>query len=249
MKRPPSTTIWATRQRVSCRRVVWASLGPFFLAAIAGSLVFRATRGGGSGLQEAVVQRHPARVLEETLPCLGSNCELQGGSALTVLGGAGGSSSSGGGGAPSAAAAGSAAATASSGAGQRGGSTAPGDLPKLFLFIGILSGRGYRHRRLAVREAWSNKAQIPGQVVSKFILSEDERTPQVSAACTLRSSMCMAEKCRASRTNAWLRLLGGYPASGAELAQACWVQAGACAQTQPAASTPACMHAMWPPAG
>jgi hypothetical protein len=30
-----------------------------------------------------------------------------------------------------------------------------------------------------VREAWANKAQIPGQVVAKFILSEDERTPQV----------------------------------------------------------------------
>lgn len=49
----------------------------------------------------------------------------------------------------------------------------------LFLFIGILSGRGYRHRRLAVRESWSGKAQIPGVVVSKFVLSEDERTPQV----------------------------------------------------------------------
>lgn len=52
-------------------------------------------------------------------------------------------------------------------------------LPPLFLFVGILSGRGYRHRRLAVREAWSNRAQIPGEVVSKFVLSDDERTPQV----------------------------------------------------------------------
>jgi hypothetical protein len=57
-----------------------------------------------------------------------------------------------------------------------------GDLPQLFLFIGILSGRGYRHRRLAVREAWSNRAQMPGQVVARFILSEDERTPQVLCA-------------------------------------------------------------------
>ncbi|KAL0047425.1 hypothetical protein WJX82_003052 [Trebouxia sp. C0006] len=52
-------------------------------------------------------------------------------------------------------------------------------LPSLFLFAGVLSGRGYRHRRLAVREAWANKAQIPGVSVARFILSEDERTPQV----------------------------------------------------------------------
>lgn len=60
-----------------------------------------------------------------------------------------------------------------------GQSPAGEGLEPLFLFIGILSGRGYRHRRLAVREAWASKAQIPGLVVSKFILSEDERTPQV----------------------------------------------------------------------
>ena len=48
-------------------------------------------------------------------------------------------------------------------------------LPSLFLFTGVLSGRGYRHRRLAVREAWANKAQIPGVPVARFILSEDER--------------------------------------------------------------------------
>ncbi|DBA84062.1 hypothetical protein WJX77_012346 [Trebouxia sp. C0004] len=53
-------------------------------------------------------------------------------------------------------------------------------LPSLFLFTGVLSGRGYRHRRLAVREAWANKAQIPGVSVARFILSEDERTPQVT---------------------------------------------------------------------
>lgn len=52
-------------------------------------------------------------------------------------------------------------------------------LPSLFLFCGILSGRGYRHRRLAVREAWANKAQIANVSVARFILSEDERTPQV----------------------------------------------------------------------
>ena len=63
----------------------------------------------------------------------------------------------------------------------------PGELPKLFLFIGILSGRGYRHRRLAVREAWANQAQIPGQVVAKFILSEDERTPQVGGVGSMHA--------------------------------------------------------------
>jgi len=62
-------------------------------------------------------------------------------------------------------------------------------LPSLFLFTGVLSGRGYRHRRLAVREAWANKAQIPGVSVARFILSEDERTPQV--AC-FAANTCMA---------------------------------------------------------
>lgn len=56
-------------------------------------------------------------------------------------------------------------------------------LPSLFLFSGILSGRGYRHRRLAVREAWANKAQIANVSVARFILSEDERTPQVCSKC------------------------------------------------------------------
>lgn len=59
-------------------------------------------------------------------------------------------------------------------------------LPSLFLFSGILSGRGYRHRRLAVREAWANKAQVANVSVAKFILSEDERTPQVCfMSCSL----------------------------------------------------------------
>lgn len=60
-----------------------------------------------------------------------------------------------------------------------------GSLPSLFLFTGVLSGRGYRHRRLAVRESWANKAQVPGVSVSRFILSEDERTPQVLVVDTL----------------------------------------------------------------
>ena len=59
------------------------------------------------------------------------------------------------------------------------GATTKRKLPSLFLFTGVLSGRGYRHRRLAVREAWSNKAQVPGVSIAKFILSADERTPQV----------------------------------------------------------------------
>lgn len=53
-------------------------------------------------------------------------------------------------------------------------------LEDVLLFVGILSGRGYRHRRLAVREAWANKCQVPGVSVCRFMLSEDEVTPQVA---------------------------------------------------------------------
>lgn len=42
-----------------------------------------------------------------------------------------------------------------------------------------VTGRGYRHRRLAVREAWASNAQNPPLSVAKFILSEDEKTTQV----------------------------------------------------------------------
>lgn len=66
-------------------------------------------------------------------------------------------------------------------------------LEPLFLFVGILSGRGYRHRRLAVREAWANLAQRPGDSVCRFILSEDESTPQV------RSTLSCTELCLALR--------------------------------------------------
>jgi hypothetical protein len=52
-------------------------------------------------------------------------------------------------------------------------------LPKVFLFIGVLSGRGYRHRRFAVREAWAGPAQLPPVTVARFVLSEDEATTQV----------------------------------------------------------------------
>ena len=52
-------------------------------------------------------------------------------------------------------------------------------LPSVFLFVGVLSGRGYRHRRLAVREAWANVGQASGESLCRFILSEDEKTTQV----------------------------------------------------------------------
>jgi hypothetical protein len=52
-------------------------------------------------------------------------------------------------------------------------------LEDVLLFVGILSGRGYRHRRLAVRESWANKCQVAGVSVCRFILSQDEETPQV----------------------------------------------------------------------
>lgn len=67
-----------------------------------------------------------------------------------------------------------------------------GNLPSLFLFTGVLSGRGYRHRRLAVRESWSNKAQQPGVSLTRFILSEDERTPQVSVSLQQLLLFCCA---------------------------------------------------------
>ena len=41
-------------------------------------------------------------------------------------------------------------------------------LPSLFLFVGILSGRGYRHRRLAVRESWANLASQSGDVTCRY---------------------------------------------------------------------------------
>ena len=47
-----------------------------------------------------------------------------------------------------------------SGGGRGGGGGGGGTREAVFLFTGILSGRGYRHRRLAVRETWANKAQV-----------------------------------------------------------------------------------------
>ncbi|KAI7842582.1 hypothetical protein COHA_003686 [Chlorella ohadii] len=158
-------------RRGALGRTAWAALAPFLLAALLGSLFFRAT----SSRREAVVQRQRS-VLEEQSKGSPSFSGLERSGAALAAAGAGGHRCH-----DSRAAA--AACRKCSGSGGSGSGEAPaaGELPKLFLFIGILSGRGYRHRRLAVREAWANKAQIPGQVVAKFILSEDERTPQVES--------------------------------------------------------------------
>ncbi|KAI3437945.1 hypothetical protein D9Q98_000389 [Chlorella vulgaris] len=143
-------------------RFCWASVGPFLAALLLGSVLFRA--GGGSGSDEFVAQRGNHRsVLEDSrfpTGCLGSNC----GHGSLAGGGVGAQSH---------------VQSSPLESGSSGAGSPQGELPQLFLFIGILSGRGYRHRRLAVREAWSNRAQVPGQVVARFILSEDERTPQV----------------------------------------------------------------------
>ena len=52
-------------------------------------------------------------------------------------------------------------------------------LPDILLFVGALSGRGYRHRRLAVRDAWATQCQTPGVSVCRFIMSHDEVSPLV----------------------------------------------------------------------
>lgn len=72
------------------------------------------------------------------------------------------------------------------------GAPLPAQRQPVFLFIGILSGRGYRHRRMAVRGAWASAAQVPGKVVAKFVLSEDERTPQARG----RATCCSPPGCR-----------------------------------------------------
>ncbi len=157
-------------RRGALGRTAWAALAPFLLAALLGSLFFRAT----SSRREAVVQRQRS-VLEEQSKGSPSFSGLEHSGAALAAAGASGSSGGG-------------VLAAGAGGTRSGEAPAAGELPKLFLFIGILSGRGYRHRRLAVREAWANKAQIPGQVVAKFILSEDERTPQVRRAAELARS-------------------------------------------------------------
>jgi hypothetical protein len=156
-------------------RFCWASVGPFLAALLLGSVLFRA--GGGSGSDEFVAQRGNHRsVLEDSrfpTGCLGSNC----GHGSLAGGGVGAQSH---------------VQSSPLESGSSGAGSPQGELPQLFLFIGILSGRGYRHRRLAVREAWSNRAQVPGQVVARFILSEDERTPQVCGAQAKLCAGCLA---------------------------------------------------------
>jgi len=72
---------------------------------------------------------------------------------------------------------------------RRPHSTPP--LPDLFLFIGVLSGQDYQDRRQGVRQAWLAQAQKPGEVVSKFILSEDERHKVHTASTLFIAPGCM----------------------------------------------------------
>eukprot|EP00887_Chlorella_sp_A99_P007749 scaffold20.g7749.t1 len=156
-------------RRGGCERLSLRLALAFTAALAIGLAVFR----GLPPRSLAAIVRQPARAVLESRqaePCLGSGCaEGEAGSPALAAGEAGG-----GGGAGSDAAVGVAGSTLGDDAPPAGAA-----LPELFLFIGILSGRGYRHRRLAVREAWASRAQVPGLVVCKFILSEDERTPQV----------------------------------------------------------------------
>ena len=153
--------------RPSCAKVLYAALVPFLFAIITGLLFF-----GERGDQGTSVTHKSSRgVLEQAgAGCIGSCC-----GADCLKGAEAGASRS----AIDLVSSSSAAAAASGGGGDDDVIPAAKDLPKIFMFVGILSGRGYRHRRLAVREAWSNRAQVAGVVVCKFILSEDERTPQV----------------------------------------------------------------------
>ena len=50
-----------------------------------------------------------------------------------------------------------------------------------------------RHRRLAVREAWASTAHQGGNAVVRFILSEDERTPQVAAELEAHNDMIFVQ--------------------------------------------------------
>ena len=174
----------AGSSRPSCIKIIYAAFFPFLLALLASLSLLRrgdvaaapATRRAGRGALEA----------HDTLPGCedGRGCgaistlpavEVAGANtgrgtlqtlaaAATAIGGGSSSSSLG---------------SAHPDGSTSSSSSSEGGLEPLFLFIGILSGRGYRHRRLAVREAWATRAQTPGLVISKFILSEDERTPQV----------------------------------------------------------------------
>jgi hypothetical protein len=154
-------------------QVALVAAAPFFTALLIGALLLKASS-LGSGVEE-LVQRGTFRSEEnvgQEGPCLGSNCTGMHAAGDAAAMAAAGSANTGGAAGGAAASGGGSSASEGSGSGAQAG-----QLPRLFLFIGILSGRGYRHRRLAVREAWANKAQTPGQVVAKFILSENEHTP------------------------------------------------------------------------
>ncbi|GAB4819239.1 hypothetical protein N2152v2_006285 [Parachlorella kessleri] len=173
----------AGSSRPSCTKIIYAAFFPFLLALLASLSLLRrgdiaaapAVRRAGRGALEA----------HDTLP----GCEDSRGcgtlSTLPAVEVAVGSTGRGTlqtlAATATAVGRGSSSSSNSLGSAHADGSSSSGEggLEPLFLFIGILSGRGYRHRRLAVREAWATRAQMPGLVVSKFILSEDERTPQV----------------------------------------------------------------------
>jgi hypothetical protein len=160
------------QQRLSCVRVLYAMLVPFLLTLLVGMTFDRQRLAQHHGPSSG--QRGALEAGQEG-PCTTEDCStvLPGGrsdqpltnSGLLLRGGVGSVGSR----------------NLEQGVLQEGsgGTGADGHLPPLFLFIGVLSGRGYRHRRLAVREAWSDRAQRPGEVVTRFILSEDERTVQV----------------------------------------------------------------------
>ena len=61
--------------------------------------------------------------------------------------------------------------------GWAGGSEAPRCLRSRH--ADLAGWRAPRHRRTGIREAWVGRAQVPGVSLARFILSEDERTPQV----------------------------------------------------------------------
>lgn len=46
-----------------------------------------------------------------------------------------------------------------------------------------------------MREAWAARAQIDGQVVVRFILSEDEKTTQVASEFDLHQDMVFLQVC------------------------------------------------------
>ena len=178
----------AGRQHGKAGRALWAALLPFLAALLIGTALFRSGGGGPEPLEaarrgalETAADRAPVSLGAGDGGLVGSgqaDAAAGGGAALPASGGTGAAAAavavSGDGGGSS-----SSSSSSSSTSGAPAADT--GERPKIFMFIGILSGRGYRHRRLAVREAWANRAQVPGETVAKFILSEDERTPQVRA--------------------------------------------------------------------